>query len=355
MLEHINQGLKLTTPDSQLTLPLAWLRDNCRCEQCFVPALGEKTFALAGLPDELHVQHAELQDGTLTVHWNDGHESLYALHWLHSQQRRHSAAWSPWNQHCALQRFDFEHFAHSDSFAEEAIKNLSVTGTIILENSPCKSGAMESLQHRLGPIREVVFGRLHSVVLDPQAYNIALTPLALPPHSDLASMSHPPSLQGLHMIRNQCSGGESIIVDGWAVAESLREEHPDWFDLLCSTPVPFRIFDQLSETQSFGPMIQLNAENKIQCFRYSNQTMQALPLNTPKLNEFYQAYVELSKRLFSPHWQHHFRLHSGDLLLVHNHRVLHGRTAFKADGERHLEDAYFDWENCMAHRIVLQR
>ncbi len=355
MLEHSKYQLKLSLPDEELLLPLAWLRDNCQCEQCFVPSQGEKTFALASLRKELALEHARVENKTLSLAWNDGHQSQFTLPWLLQQQRRDNSAWQGWGNNLALPEFDFANFAQTDSCAEEAITTLSLVGAMVLKNSPSESGAMETLQHRLGPIREVVFGRLHSVVLDPKGYNIALTSLALPPHSDLASMSYPPSLQGLHMIRNQCSGGESIIVDGWAVAESMREEHPHWFQLLCTTPVPFRIFDQRHETQSFGPMIALNSANEIQCFRYSNQTMQALPLNTPHLDEFYKAYTELSRRIFSCQWQHQFRLNTGNLLLVHNHRVLHGRTAFQADGERHLEDAYFDWENCMAHRIVLQR
>lgn len=354
MLEHSAQGLKLSLPEQELVLPLSWLRDNCQCEQCFVSSQGEKTFALANLSKELALEHAGLENKALSLAWNDGHKSRFSLAWLLQQQRRDGNAWRGWNSDFPLPEIDFESFAQADSYAAEAITTLSIVGAMVLKNSPSESGAMETLQHRLGPIREVVFGRLHSVVLDPEGYNIALTSLALPPHSDLASMSHPPSLQGLHMIRNQCSGGESIIVDGWAVAESLREEHPCWFELLCTTPVPFRIFDQQHETRSFGPMIELNTADEIQGFRYSNQTMQALPLNTPRLDEFYEAYTELSRRILSAQWQHQFRLNSGDLLLVHNHRVLHGRTAFQADGERHLEDAYFDWENCMAHRIVLQ-
>ncbi|MEM8500472.1 MAG: TauD/TfdA family dioxygenase [Pseudomonadota bacterium] len=355
MLEQREQALRLTTSDEELLLPFAWLRDNCQCEQCFVPSLGEKTFALASLNEAPTVANAAEQGDTLLIHWSDGHQSQFTLPWLIQRQRRDSTAWQGWRSGFSLPECDFESFAREDACAEEAIARFSLSGALLLKNAPCETGAMELLQHRLGPIREVVFGRLHSVVLDPGGYNIALTSLALPPHSDLASMSHPPSLQGLHMISNQCSGGESIIVDGWAVAESLRAEHPDWFDLLCTTSVPFRIFDRRHETRSFGPVISLNTANEIRGFRYSNQTMQALPLNTPCLDEFYKAYTELSRRILSAKWQHLFRLNTGEMLLVHNHRVLHGRTAFRADGERHLEDAYFDWENCMAHRIVLRR
>ncbi|GIS47229.1 MAG: hypothetical protein Ct9H90mP19_4660 [Gammaproteobacteria bacterium] len=48
-------------------------------------------------------------------------------------------------------------------------------------------------------------------------YNVAHTSKELPPHNDFASYMNQPSIQGLHMLENECKGGESIIVDGWKV------------------------------------------------------------------------------------------------------------------------------------------
>ena len=48
------------------------------------------------------------------------------------------------------------------------------------------NGAME-LAPRLGPIREVLFERIHNVPMEGQVYNIAHTSLELPPHNDFAS------------------------------------------------------------------------------------------------------------------------------------------------------------------------
>ena len=50
------------------------------------------------------------------------------------------------------------------------------------------------------------------------------------------------------MLENECEGGESIIVDGWKVAEDLRKENPEYFDILQNFNVPFRQFDENNET-----------------------------------------------------------------------------------------------------------
>ena len=48
---------------------------------------------------------------------------------------------------------------------------------------------LERLSARLGPVREVLFERIHNVKVDPRGYNVAHTSLALPPHNDFASYS----------------------------------------------------------------------------------------------------------------------------------------------------------------------
>ena len=98
---------------------------------------------------------------------------------------------------------------------------------------------MEDLAPRLGPIREVLFERIHNVSVDGHIYNIAHTSLEVPPHNDFASYSWPPSVQALHMLKNECEGGNSIVVDGLEVLKDLRNDNPDYFNILKEFNVPF--------------------------------------------------------------------------------------------------------------------
>lgn len=106
-----------------------------------------------------------------------------------------------------------------------------------------------------------MFERIHNVSLDGHVYNIAHTSLEVPPHNDFASYSWPPSVQALHMLANDCDGGESMIVDGFSVLMDLKKTTPI-FDILTTFPIPFREFDETNETYAEEPIVRVNTKIK---------------------------------------------------------------------------------------------
>ena len=102
-------------------------------------------------------------------------------------------------------------------------------------------------------------------------------------------------------------------------------------------------------------MLRTDDRGSVVHLRYSNQLMQSLEPEHPRLEEFCRAYHRLSTVLAEPAMAARFRLDAGDLLIMHNHRVLHGRTEFRpGTGARHLQDVYFELEDLINHRRVLQ-
>ena len=85
---------------------------------------------------------------------------------------------------------------------------------------------------RVGIVRETNFGVLWDVRSEPDPITNANTPLSLPPHVDLATREYQPGLQFLHCIENSAPGGQGVYLDGFRVAEILRDEHPDDFAVL---------------------------------------------------------------------------------------------------------------------------
>ena len=127
------------------------------------------------------------------------------------------------------------------------------------------------------------------------------------------------------------------------------------FDLLCSVPVPFRLFSDDAETSSVNPMVELDSDGNLRIIRFNNQIMQAVPLSQPRVGDFYAAYHELSTRINADRARVSFRLAAGQILLLAGHRVLHGRTALRSNGRRHLQDAYFEHDNVRNHLTLLRR
>jgi len=339
----------------QSTLPNLWLRDNCECSDCRIAQTSEKKFILTGVPVDLAPTNVEVVSDCLHLDWPDGHQTCYDGEKLRSLGYDRDIEWSSWPAQFAPTRYSFQEFLDDDRSASTAIREFVELGVVILNQSPDVPGTLELLAPRLGPIRELLFDRIHDVQVDPAGYNVAHTAFPLPPHNDFASYSWPPSVQALHMLANETAGGESIVVDGWAVLSALRDEHPDYFDLLCATPVPFREFDDSTETYAVAPLVRCDVEGHISGIRFSNQLMQAIDPNEPGTARFYRAYHELCQRVFDPDVRATFRLCSGEILIVASHRVLHGREAFEAMGRRHLQDAYFEFDNIRNHLVVLQR
>ena len=340
---------------SVATLPHLWLRDSCGCAECRHPQTSEKIFLLSSVAVDLKPANVALLDDTLNITWPDGHESCYTAAEVHATGYGQNPCWVPWADNFQPPKIDFHSFLADDVLAAGTIADFLQHGACILKDAPVAPGTLEELAPRFGPVREVLFARIHDVEVEPEGYNVAHTSIELPPHNDFPSYSWPPSVQALHMLVNDTPGGESVIVDGWKLLRRYRNEHPEFFEILRTTPVAFREFDEDNETFAVAPMIRCDTRGVISNFRFSNQLMQRINPNAPGVSLFYEAYHELCQHVTDPAAKVTFRLHAGEILLLASHRVLHGRNQFEAIARRHLQDAYFELDNVKGHSVVLQR
>ena len=290
---------------------------------------------------------------SIFIQWPDNHKTCINLIDIKSLKKPRKPKKVMWSNSFIPNYFDWSSFLKNNNIAIEAYTDFITTGAICIKNAPCIPNSLENLSPRLGPIREVLFERIHNVSVTGHVYNIAHTSLEVPPHNDFASYSWPPSVQALHMLKNECKGGESIIVDGHKVLHDYKNDAPDLFDILVNFQVPFREFDNKNETYANEPIVRLNSDNEIVGLRYSNQLMQMIDPHKKNVDLFYKAYHELCYRINSDQYKSKFRLGSGDILLVSAHRVLHGREEFKPNGIRHLQDAYYEMDNIENNLFLL--
>ena len=335
-------------------VPPVWLRLQCPCAECFVPGIGERRVRLHELPADLTPTRVEHHTGGLEVVWPDGHRSTYPpslLLRLEAASRRRSAP-PPnlWHGEHHIAEVDDAAFWADPEVRTTALGRLRDDGVVVVTGMATEPGEVGRWLDRLGvAIREVPFARIHDVVFALDGYNIAFTSDPLPPHTDLASYSWPPSGQLLHMLRNTAEGGHSIVVDGWAIVADLRREDPEAFEVLSTVAAPHRIYSAEGETFAREPIIRLGPGGAVTGVRFSNQTLQPLPLDEPRIDDWYRAYRELSSRVCDPANHATRRLDAGDMLVVNGHRVMHGRTGFHGDEvHRHLQDAYFELDDAMA-------
>jgi len=334
-------------------LPFLWLRDNCQCDSCRITETQEKQFLLHTVPIDLSPKIVKEIEGNIFIIWSDGHETKIPVKMIEQSSDSRYPSKSEWPLNFKPETYDWQRFLDKNETAISALKTFVKYGAIILENAPSKPNSLELLSKRLGPIHEVLFERIHNVSVTGNVYNVAHTSKGLPPHNDFASYKSQPSIQALHMLVNECKGGESIIVDSWKILKDLKNDKPKYFTILKEFNVPFREFDESNETYAEAPLIQCSFDGSIESFRFSNQLMQMIDPTKKGIAEFYEAYHYLSAKIHDRDYWSSFRLNSGEALVVASHRVLHAREPFIPNGKRHLQDAYFVYDNAANNIISL--
>jgi gamma-butyrobetaine dioxygenase len=342
-----------------------WLRDSCQCPACGHPETGQRLLETGALPADLRLATARVApDGALDVVWAaDGHASRFSPAWLrhHCYCEADRAARRPrprtWR---ADGRAGLPEARHADVAANPAalaawLADVETYGFARLRDVPTVPGEVTRVAERFGFVRETNYGRLFDVrsVLKPN--NLAYTGLALSGHTDNPYRDPTPTLQLLHCLASSAEGGDSTLVDAFALADELRRKDPAAFEALARVPVRFRFADKEAELEAEHPILTLDARGDVVGVRLNNRAKQPLDAAADVVGPWYAAYRAFVTLAESPAHQIRFKLGPGDLVCMDNLRMLHGRTAFAGTGERHLQGCYADIDALRSTRAVLSR
>ena len=150
----------------------------------------------------------------------------------------------------------------------------------------------------------------------------------------------------LHCIENEVSGGHSTLVDGFTVTEKLKKDFPDFYQILAEIKVRFQFIDHSIVLEDWAEMIQLDENGEFKQVRFSPRLDFVPLLDREKLNLYYSARKKISEYYNSDKFRIEFKLLPGDLLMMDNHRLLHGRTTYNAnEGNRFLQGCYIDYDS----------
>jgi len=162
--------------------------------------------------------------------------------------------------------------------------------------------------------------------------SIALSHGCHPPHTDGTFDVDPPSLFFLQCVRPDENGGG--ISTFWSIAELLDKMPAYFHNILRQTPVKFeRQDDNGTAAQFIGPMLCPRPNGKTALLRYRNDDqVQPQPIegDTAKFHEAL-AWVKTYLAQTPPV---EYQAASGDLIVVNNDLVLHGRTALSPNSNR---------------------
>ncbi|MEI4235259.1 TauD/TfdA family dioxygenase [Roseovarius sp. D22-M7] len=332
-------------------IPYIWLRDTD--PSGFHPHTGERTFDLTKVPLDIVPHDTEVTSDALLVTWNDGETpSRFGLDWIKAHRPgrpRHDpadlfpVAWRADLSGAGVPRHDARGLLASDAALADWQRDTKRYGISIVTGLADSTEAGTQVARRVGRLRETNFGLTFEVVSTPDPNNLAYTSDALPLHTDLTNQELPPGYQFLHCLANEAEGGGSTFCDGVAVAEYLRARDNEAFDVLSTVTVPFRFQDGGTDIRARKTVITLDTRGGVSEICFNAHLADILDLEPTRLKSFYRAYRLFMEMTRDPAYGIALKLSGGEMVIIDNRRLLHGREAFDpSTGFRHLHGCYVD-------------
>jgi gamma-butyrobetaine dioxygenase len=366
--ELTGNRLQLRSGDRVADLHPNWLRDRSTEPGQVDPTNRQRLFAAIDLPEDLALRAASVLDGEIELTFSDGHTCRLelaaverALGWRDDPEEPPAA--EPWTAPLPeLPYVDWAGITFSrDTEDPDAVLAFLEAffrhGYVVLRHTGTEAGTVARVADRLGYVVGQNFGWVFDVEAVPSPTDLAYTAIELLAHSDEPYRRPVPGIQLLHCIANEAPGGDSTLVDGLAAAIALEVEHPDWHAALRDTEVVWR-YDMGSDTVvDRGHVLEYDQHGRYRQIRLNTKLDEPIVRPGQDLDAFYAGRRWLNEWTNDPAHQVTFRLEPGDVMLMDNHRALHGRTAFDpARGHRHLQGCYIEHDGPdTMYRLAVRR
>ncbi|CAH1244031.1 TMLHE [Branchiostoma lanceolatum] len=391
----------------KLMLNYVWLRDHCRreslCNSNFVPTQQVRAstvlYLLEKAPCMLHfycftftficrtgVNHltgehlvdsvtidpniqpvkVTVEEVTLGITWPDGHQSEYGLDWLLSntyEGKKHvGGSLEPFLWDAAAlsasppPRVLYQDYLADDRQLAKVLHTLMKYGFAFVEEAPVSMEATLAVAERISHVRETFFGKHWFVTSDFERHDTGYTTAALPVHTDNTHFNEPTGLIVTQMLEEGDSGGTSLLVDGFHAAERLRREDPEGFAVLSSLSVPHHFLEPFLHTTGVGPVVELEPGSRrelkmIRYCQYDRAVLDTIPMED--VGRWYAALRNFTKYIRDPSNEYWIQLKPGQVLLIYNWRVLHGRSAYEGH-QRKLGGYYMPRDDFFSKARILK-
>ena len=244
-VDILTNGSAITVrwPDKESRYHAIWLRDNGQDSNTRNQANLQKLITVANIPETVCVEHATVVDndclelGFGPDHWT----TTIDLAWLHSHsydcQENDSGVSlfaediTTWDSGFLenVTRSDYSELQTSPEALLKWLRAVDRYGVAILSGLPDKNAAVLDVIDLFGYIRETNYGDYFEIRSEINPTNLAYTSMGLQSHTDNPYRDPVPGLQLFGCLENNADGGESVVVDGFRIAEKIRQENPQWF------------------------------------------------------------------------------------------------------------------------------
>ncbi len=328
-----------------------WLRERVNSENFLDQKTQQRLFDPTMLKNSSEISKVNISDKFLEVSFKDGAYAKLVIENILKEFEKdnelyfiNKISWKSDFQNNNIYKFNKNFF--EEKIMYESLLDFYKYGFVIFENVPTQDNFIVNFANSIGSIRRTNFGEFFNVKSKPNPNDLAYTSLPLAPHTDNPYRKPVPCIQLLHCIENEVGGGLSTLVDGLAVTEELKKEHPSFFQILTEIKVRFQFVDDNVVLEDWAEMIQLDENKRLKQVRFSPRLDFVPLMDKGKLELYYAARNKISEMYNSEKFRIEFKLKPGDLLMMDNYRLLHGRTEYNAnEGNRFLQGCYIDYDS----------
>ena len=328
------------------------MRERVSGEKFLDKGTQQRLFDPTFLDNEILINKVNITDKFLEIDFNDGVNSKIeinklALEFYNEDTLLKSIPKIKWDSSLK----EIKNFKYQENFFEsKEMYDLLISfykyGFVIIKDIPTHDNFVVKFANSIGSVRRTNFGEYFNVRSKPDPNDLAYTSLALAPHTDNPYRKPVPCIQLLHCIESEVTGGFSTLVDGYTVTEDLKKEYFDYYKILSEIKVRFRFIDKEVVLEDWSELIKLDENKDFKQVRFSPRLDYVPILEKDKLYLYYRSIKKLSEMYNSDKYRIEFKLSPKDLIMMDNHRLLHGRTAYETkEGNRFLQGCYIDYDS----------
>ena len=338
-----------------------WLRDHAKDEDSWDHRSNQRKIFTAKLDPKLHIKKAILKDNgkSVDILWSDlkkpiNYSSNFFLENSNKSQKINKNI-QIWDKKDIGEEIytDFQNTITNDGF-KEFLEKLYKFGFVVIQNCKTEMSSVEKIANKIGYVRESIFGGLWSFESNNDMADSAYTQDELRPHTDSTYSNDAPGLQLLLCCHYEATGGESIMVDGFKIAEKIYKENKDLYTLLSEIEVTGQYIGDGVFLEAKRPIFKLNSNKELVQVSFNNYDRAAFRMDDEKTLKFYDAIREFDLIANNREYQWRHILKPGELLIFNNWRILHGRGSFK--GDRKMSGCYINKEDfdssCRMNKVI---
>ncbi len=362
-VEVVDAGtvLRLVGADgSRVSAHALWLRDRCTCAMCRRSTTNERLLDQAVLDPNTVIREASLSGADmLTVAFRDGPEWTAGLVALMAQ-----IGAGPVHPMDGRTRWPLGSFASyqraslgSDDAVLEMLERFRADGAVVVTGVEPDDDGLRDTASLIGQMQMTNYGPTWSFEASVDPISEVESMHMLRVHTDLPYREQPAGVQLNLAISVSSEGGASTFVDGYSMAEVLREEDERAWELLTTVHFEYPYLRSSVRLSGGGPLVGRDSEGRYGIVRRAPDLVGSPRVAAEDTEALYAAVRRWGELVDDPANQIHVALRPGELVIFDNHRLLHGRTAFDLQpGEcRHLIGCYLEMDELRNTMALLRR